>query len=76
MTNRVSFSPEDFHNLGKQAERDRESKRLAILMTRVKQQIADRSSVDAQPESPKPPAAANAESSLLQISSRTLPFQR
>lgn len=42
MTNRVSYAPQDFQKMCKQAERDQESKKLAVLMERVKRQIAQR----------------------------------
>lgn len=42
MTNRVSYAPQDFQKMCKQAERDHESKKLMALMERVKRQIADR----------------------------------
>ena len=42
MTNRVSYAPQDFQKMCKQAERDQESKKLVVLMERVKRQIAER----------------------------------
>ena len=42
MTNRVSYAPQDFQKMCKQAERDHESKKLVVLMERVKRQIAER----------------------------------
>jgi hypothetical protein len=42
MTNRVSYAPQDFQKMCKQAERDHETKKLVFLMERVKKQIADR----------------------------------
>jgi len=42
MTNRVTFAEQDFQTLPKQIERDHESKRLIVLMERVKRQIAAR----------------------------------
>jgi hypothetical protein len=42
MTNRVSYAPQDVQKMCKQAERDQESKKLALLMDRVKRQIAER----------------------------------
>ncbi len=44
MTNRVSYAPQDFQKMCKQAERDHESKKLIVLMERVKRQIAERES--------------------------------
>jgi hypothetical protein len=42
MTNRVTYSPHDFQRMCRQAERDQESKKLIVLMERVKRQIAER----------------------------------
>ncbi len=42
MTNRISYAPQDVQKMCKQAERDQESKKLALLMERVKRQIAER----------------------------------
>ena len=42
MTNRVSYAPQDFRRMCEHAERDHESKRLIILMERVKRQLAER----------------------------------
>jgi len=57
MTNRVSYTPQDFQKMCKQAERDHESKKLVALMDRVKRQIAERAS-PAHVDLPKPPMAA------------------
>jgi len=58
MTNRVSFSPQDFQKKCNQAERDHESRKIEVLLERVRRQIAERVSGDAQVESPKPPVTA------------------
>ena len=42
MTNRVAYAPQDFQQMCKQAERDHESKKLVVLMERVKRKIAER----------------------------------
>jgi hypothetical protein len=42
MTNRVTYAPQDFQKMCKQAERDHESRKLVLLMERVKKQIAER----------------------------------
>ena len=61
----------------KQAERDHESKKLIVLMERVKRQIADGKNSTFQVEGPKPPVAAmNAESGLLRLPSRSALFER
>jgi hypothetical protein len=36
MTNRVAYAPHDFEKMCKQAERDHESKKLVVLIDRVK----------------------------------------
>jgi hypothetical protein len=57
-----------------QAERDHESKRLIVLMERVKRQIAQREQTD---ESAKRPAAATSgESGVLHMSRRSAPCER
>jgi hypothetical protein len=42
MTNRVTYAPQDFQKMCKQAERDHETRKLVFLMERVKKQIAER----------------------------------
>ena len=42
MTNQVAYAPLDVQKMCKQAERDHETKKLIILMERVKRQIAER----------------------------------
>jgi hypothetical protein len=53
MTSRVSYAPQDFQKKCKQAERDHESRKLVLLLDRVKKQIAERN--DLKLESRKPP---------------------
>jgi hypothetical protein len=73
MTNRVSYAPQDFQKMCKQAERDHESKKLVVLMERVKRQIAEREN----PESPKPPITTlSHDSGFLHLPSRSAPFER
>jgi hypothetical protein len=75
MTNRVTYAPQDFQKMCKQAERDHESKKLVVLMERVKRQIAER-------ESPGrlvptgPLSATGTDSSFLRLPSRSVPFER
>ena len=70
MTNRVAYAPQDFQKMCKQAERDHESKKLVVLIERVKRQIAAR-------EHPgQPREAINIESGLLRLPSRSSPFER
>ncbi len=55
MTNPVSRPPEDFEKKCKQAEREHESRKLVVLLERVRKQIAERQQPEANVESPKPP---------------------
>ncbi len=70
MTNRVAYAPQDFQKLCKQAERDQESRKLISLMERVKRQIAQRD----HPE--RMNAAMGAESGVLRLPTRSVPFER
>lgn len=72
MTNRVSYAPQDFQKMCKQAERDHESKKLVILMDRVKRQIAERE----HPEIKAEGANSEADTTKLRFPSRTVPFER
>jgi hypothetical protein len=69
MTNRVSYAPQDLQKMCKQAERDQESKKLAVLMERVKQQIAERD----HPGEKHPRQHAGRE---VRMPSRSFPFER
>ena len=70
MTNRVSYAPQDFQKMCKQAERDHESKKLVVLMERVKRQIAER-------ENPgRIGKTSNTDSGLMRLPSRSAPFER
>jgi hypothetical protein len=51
----------------KQAERDQESKKLAVLMERVRRQIAEREN---------PGAKKHEDSRVLRIPSRSVPLER
>jgi hypothetical protein len=72
MTNRVSYAPQDFQKMCKQAERDHESKKLVLLMDRVKRQIAERQ----HPEIKAQASNSEAERARLRMPSRTVPFER
>jgi hypothetical protein len=77
MTNRVVPAPQDFQKMCKQAERDHESKKLVVLMERVKRQIAERNSGDPAVEAPKPPVTAlGSESGVFRLPSRSAIFER
>jgi hypothetical protein len=69
MTNRVSYAPQDLQKMCKQAERDQESKKLAVLMERVKQQIAERD----HPGEKHPRRDAGPE---VRLPSRSVPLER
>lgn len=74
MTNRVSYAPQDFQKMCKQAERDHETKKLVLLMERVKRQIAEQGG---NVEGPKRPVAAmGADSGTVRLPSRSLPLER
>ena len=76
MTNRVNYAPQDFQKMCAQAERDHESRKLIILLNRVKQQIAAREDPAVNVESPKRPTAMmSGNSSPLRPPSRS-PFER
>lgn len=80
MTVRVSYAPQDFQKMCKQAERDHESKKLVVLMERVKRQIAELENArfeGSKGETPKRRATAtSSESGLLRLPSRSVPFER
>jgi hypothetical protein len=77
MTNRVSYAPQDFQKMCKQAERDHEAKKLVVLMERVKKQIAERENPGMKVESAKRPVTAmTTDSSVLRLPSRSAPFER
>jgi hypothetical protein len=69
MTNRVTYAPQDFQKMCKQAERDHESKKLAVLMDRVKRQIAERDNPELKVES-------SGDNISNRRPSRTVPFER
>ena len=77
MTSRVSYTPQDFQKMCDQAERDHESKKLIILLNRVKKQIAAREDAVVKVDSPKPPVAVlSSDSAPLRPHSRSAPFER
>jgi hypothetical protein len=74
MTNRVSYAPQDFQKMCKQAERDLESKKLVVLMERVKRQIAERENPDGRSKSPA--LSKRGEFGGTRLPSRSAPFDR
>jgi len=60
----------------KQAERDHESKKLVVLMERVKKQIAERENPDLTERSKGPANTIGTDSGLLRVPSRSAPFER
>ena len=72
MTTRVSYAPQDFQKMCKQAERDHESKKLVTLMDRVKRQIAERQHPGIKTEGTN----SEGNTSKLRLPSRTVPFER
>jgi hypothetical protein len=55
MTQRAAHAPQDFQKMCKQAERDHESKKLVVLIERVKRQLQQHGTVPVT--APKPPVA-------------------
>jgi hypothetical protein len=74
MTNRVTLPSQDFQKMCKQAERDHESRKLVVLMERVKRQIAQREKGGQESQSPLPSISAG--SVLSRLPSRSAPFER
>ena len=74
MTNRVTYAPQDFQRMCKQAERDHESKKLTVLMERVKRQIAERDNPGMKTALHQ--NAITSDSSVLRLPSRSVPFER
>jgi hypothetical protein len=72
MTNRVTYAPQDFQKMCKQAERDHETKKLVELMDRVKRQIAARQSQLEDEDS----AGAATRSGPMRLPSRSVPLER
>jgi hypothetical protein len=76
MTNRVSYTPQDFQKMCKQAERDHESKKLVFLMERVKRQIAERSTSVVKAEAGKRSGGGNSDSGSVRLPIRSVPLER
>lgn len=77
MTNRVTYAPQDFQKMCKQAERDHESKKLVFLMDRLKRQMAERSGGGLKAEVSKLSAAAvKSDSGVVRLPSRSVPLER
>ena len=76
MTNRVVPAPQDFQKMCKQAERDHESKKLVVLMERVKRQIAEGKNSVFKVNVPKRPVTAMVSDSELRLPSRSALFER
>lgn len=74
MTNRVAYAPQDFQKMCKQAERDHESKKLVVLINRVKRQIAERENPDSKAQASR--SAAPEHGVMLRLPSRSVPFER
>ena len=77
MTNRVTYAPQDFQKMCKQAERDHETRKLALLMERVKRQIAERggSGQSGADNSGGTVTAIHADTSM-RLPSRSVPLER
>ena len=66
---------QDFQKMCKQAERDHESKKLVVLIERVKRQLDNREQAP-EVQSPKPPVAAVTAGGLPRTPSRSSFFER
>jgi len=77
MTSRVNYAPQDFQKMCEQAERDHESRKLIVLLNRVKKQIAARADSLPSVESPKRPGGVlSGDLETSRLPSRTVPFER
>lgn len=77
MTNRVSYAPQDFQKMCKQAERDHESKRLVYLMERLKRLIAERSNSGSKVEAGTVSATSRtSDSGVIRLPIRSVPLER
>jgi hypothetical protein len=76
MTNRVTYAPQDFQKMCRQAERDHESRKLVVLLERVKRQIAGIQPLAVNMQLPKPPVPASGESGVLRLPNRSVPLER
>lgn len=74
MTNRVSYAPQDFQKMCKQAERDHENKKLVFLMERVKKQIAERGLNSEM--SKLHSSTVKSDSGIVRLPSRSVPLER
>jgi hypothetical protein len=75
MTNRVTYAPQDFQKMCRQAERDHESKKLVVLIERVKRQIAERQN-NGMNAAANPPTPIDSDSSFPRLPSRSVPLER
>ena len=74
MTNRVSYAPQDFQKMCKQAERDQETKKLVFLMDRLKKQIKERGLTTEI--SKLGPAPVGSDSEVARLPIRSVPLER
>lgn len=76
MTNRVTYAPQDFRKMCKQAERDHETRKLALLMERVKRQIAERGSGQNHADHSNGTVTEIHTDTTLRLPSRSVPLER
>ena len=76
MTNRVSYAPQDFQKMCKQAERDHEARKLVLLIERVKRQIAERDGSGLKTDKSKSSLSVLNADSALRIPGRPVPVER
>ena len=75
MTNRISYTPQDFQKMCKQAERDHETKKLVYLLERLKRQLAERS--DPQSKAPTGQTAISMKpNAAVRLPIRSVPLER
>jgi hypothetical protein len=75
MTNRVTYAPQDFQKMCKQAERDHESRKLIVLMERVKRQIAERQN-NGMSTAASPATPIDSDSNFQRMPIRSVPLER
>lgn len=77
MTNRVTYAPQDVQKMCKQAERDQETRKLVLLMERVKRQIAEQQNSGHSRQIPAPSVSPiHSDSALPRLPSRSVPLER
>lgn len=77
MTSRISYTPQDFQKMCKQAERDQENKKLVFLLDRLKRQMAERSKGGMKLETGKlADGAVRSDGRSVSLPVRSVPLER